>query len=110
MYVYNVIDLEIWHLKGQLHNRCEIVHSGTDEYAAIDALNDYVKNWNNDTRAYMKEYPESYDGNKIQMIDNPMDKGDVYENTVLYYRREYKNGDWYEGYIRLNECYIQEDN
>ena len=110
MFMYNVIDLEIWYSESQLHNRCEIVYSGMDEDAAIDKLNDYVKVWNDDTREYMKKYPESFEGNKVQMIDNPMDKGDVYEDTVLYYRREYKNGDWYEGYIRLVECYISEDN
>ncbi len=107
MVIYNVIDVEIWYTNGKMHNRCEIVHSGEDEYAAIDALNDYVKVWNNDTRCYMKEYPKSYEGDKIQMIDNPMDKGNVYEDNVLYYRRENKNGEWYEGYIRLAECYIE---
>ena len=103
MKVYVVLDLDFYSSKGDMDTDCSCIYISKSKESAIRHMNDYVKTWNDDTRDDMAICPEDFEGETIEMVDNPADTGDVFEDYVLYYSHRYLNGDWHNMFVKIEE-------
>lgn len=102
--VYIVMDLDFYSFRNNIDTDCTCVYISTDKEAAIKHLNLYVKVWNDSVREDMEESPEDFEGETVELIDNPMDTDDVFEDFVMYYSHEDPvDGDWHKMYIKIEE-------
>lgn len=103
MKVYMVLDLDFYSSKGDIDTDCSCVYVGKSKESAIKHLNDYVKTWNDGVRDDMTECPDDFDGETIELIDDPMATDNAFEDFVLYYSHTCPNGDWHNMFVKIEE-------